>query len=139
MTKTRVFNAALLTTAYAGNQSLPIPIAGGKPVLLINYTKGTETSMEVQLEVTSDPDHSDPANIDYFVPSDKAAASLAEIFTVAATGKYRLQVGDIAGIGALDLDETHIRLSVKATGATTGTVTIDLLSNPEPFRSLSRS
>ncbi len=128
MTKTKVFDAVTLTTVYTGNESAALPRKGGRPVLLIDYAKGTETSMEVQLEIA---ENADVTTIDYYLPSDDAGASLAQVFTVGASGKYRVAISEKAGVGPLATEEQSYRLSAKGTGTVTGTLTLFLLESAD--------
>lgn len=84
--------------------------------LIIDYTKGDETSMEVKVEISHDGGTTWFQQVAEEVTSGTVAVSLSERqFT--ATGKYALQVYPVRA----DL----IRVSVKATGGTpTGTVAI---------------
>jgi hypothetical protein len=110
-----VFDNVVLTATYAGNQVVVDTAASGF-ALLIDYTNGDETSLQVQVEVSDD-------NVTWFLPADGTGSSLAEVLTTTTTGQYRIHVSDI--IGLFQAGERYCRVSVKATGGTPdGTVLV---------------
>lgn len=128
MTVKTVLDNATLTAAYAGNQEVRQMRSAGSIIAFVDYSKGDETSMELQFEMSHD-------GTNFFVPTTSAGVSLAQILTVTATGKYRVNIPLVSDgteiIGAIGQPEAHYRLSAKATGGTpTGTCTVEILESP---------
>ena len=106
-----------LTTAYTANR-VEVDLYGAKSaVFYIDYTKGGETSLQVQVEVY------DADNGWKIVPYTETA--LAFELSKTATGKFRYVVLNLAKF------ESKLRVSAKSTGATNGTTAVTVAVNLE--------
>lgn len=104
-----------LTTAYTGNR-YTLDLHGSEHVVfLVNYTKGGETSLQVQVEVW------DADTGWWIVPAN--AATMAVETTDAASDTIRLVVRDLSPF------ETQARISAKSTGSANGTTNVVILAN----------
>ena len=117
----RIFDNVTLTNSFV---SVTVDKTNrGDGFLNVNYTKNTETSMQIKIEFSNIFDQ----GVNFFQQSviDKStpAASTVQVieYTMNATGLYRIPYESVSS-------ENKMKVSVKSTGGTTqGTVTVDAL------------
>ena len=98
-----------LTTAYSGNQVALSTHGSESAALYIDYTKGSETSVQVQVEVW------DPTNGWFVVPYSEGGTPE---LSMTATASKRWGVRRIARF------EQQLRVSAKVTGSANGTTSL---------------
>ena len=120
MAKKTVLDAVTLTTDYTNNAGTFI--CEGELILYIDYTKGAEANMSVEVLVSPD----NGAN--YFTRINSAGVAFNTYASViAATGKYMLNVSKkLAGNNELfgPLKGERVKVSVKGAAGANGTVTV---------------
>lgn len=135
MTSTVALNNVTLTSAFSGNQSAAIGVGHGNLVALINYTQDTETSMQLQLEIS--PNTARDSSQVWYLPITSDGTAASQILTTTSGGLFRLHISEIVvggeELGWLVSGERSIRISAQATtpGSTPGTVTVTLVGNVE--------
>jgi hypothetical protein len=112
-----VRSAAILTGSYVAGTVLEQTHEANQIILLIDFTKGSLTSLEIKVEFS-------PDNTTFYqetfqaISSGTATETLGE-HTFTATGKYRIPV---------QIMDRYIKVSAKGTGTvTSSSVTVDAL------------
>lgn len=115
--KRPVRSAAILTTSYVAGTVIEDTHDFTQLVLLIDFTKGSLTSLEIKVEFSPDNTtfYQETAEV---VSTGTSTMSLLE-HTTTATGKYRILI---------PINDRFVKVSVKGTGTvTSSSVTVDAL------------
>ncbi len=105
------------STSYVAGASFRA--ATGTMVLLVNYTKGSEDTIQLSIEGSDN-------NTDWYPTRDASGNDVSQVTSLTGTGKYRvITISLFSG-------ETRARLKVKASGsvASPGSCTIKVCHNP---------
>ena len=106
--KKAVRSAAILTGTYVAGTTLEGTHEYNQCTLLVDFTKGSLTSLEVKVEFSPD---------DSAYYQETAQAVMEHTFT--ATGKYRIPI---------QVNDRYIKISAKGTGTvTSSSATIDVI------------
>jgi hypothetical protein len=119
-----------VTESFADNRSLGVRLSAGGVILLVSYTTGTESALEVRVETSSDV--APPAT--WYLPTTSQGVDLSVALSVSATGNYRVSLPFVTDgnelVGPLGTGESLLRVSVRGVGAgsTGGSVSVKVLS-----------
>jgi len=115
--KHAVRSAAILTNSYVAGTTLSNTHRYNQLLVLVDFTKGSLTSLEVKVEFSAD----DTTYYQETVATFSAGTSTGVVneYAITATGKYRL---------AIPISDRFIKVSVKGTGTvTSSSCTVDAI------------
>lgn len=115
-TGTLVASGGALTSSYAAQGDVVGSMGRDQLTLLVDYTKGDETSMELEIEFSDTSDFTDAYKQTVVETASGESTVYKRNFKFTATGKYLVPAA---------LYGQYVRVNAKATGGTpTGTVGI---------------
>lgn len=116
-TEDQDFIVTTLTTDFDDNKQIALVPQVQQFILYIDYTKGTETSLEIKIEYA--PAHTDPKEFYQETLMDIQAQTVnVYVFKIGASGKFRIPI-------PVGIQEDQLKVSVRGVGTPTGTLTLD--------------